>query len=103
MIVISVLYPKTADSHFDHSYYMGKHMPLVRSRWQAMGLTRDELLRGSSTLDGGQPGFELIGFLTFQSVAEVQKALAAFGQEIIADIPNFTNVSPLIQMNEVVS
>jgi uncharacterized protein (TIGR02118 family) len=96
MVVIPVLYPKTAESHFDHDYYLQKHVPLVRSRWQAMGLIRDVLIRGTSTLDGGQPGFELIGFLTFHSAEQVQAALAAFGQEIIGDIPNFTNVSPLI-------
>ena len=34
---------------------------------------------------------------------QVQAALAAFGKEIIEDIPNFTNVSPLIQMNDLIS
>jgi uncharacterized protein (TIGR02118 family) len=103
MVVISVLYPKAGESHFDHDYYLQKHMPLVRSRWQAMGLIRDVLMRGSLTLDGGEPGFELIGFLTFHSVDQVQAALAAFGQEIIEDIPNFTNVTRLIRMNELIS
>jgi uncharacterized protein (TIGR02118 family) len=103
MVLISVLYPKTAESHFDHAYYLQKHIPLVRARWQAMGLTRDVLIRGTSTLDGGQPGFELIGLLTFDSAKQVQAALAAFGKEIIGDIPNFTNVSPLIQMNDPIS
>ena len=100
MVVISVLYPKTSESHFDHDYYLQKHIPMVRSRWQAMGLKSDVLMRGTSTLDGQPPSYELIGFLTFHSVEQVQAALAAFGQEIIGDIPNFTNVSPLIQMND---
>ena len=103
MVVVSVLYPKAHESHFDHNYYLQKHIPLVRSRWQAMGLMEDMLVRGVSTLDGGQPGFELIGFLTFQSAEQVQAALAAFGQEIIGDIPNFTDVTPVIQMNNPVS
>jgi uncharacterized protein (TIGR02118 family) len=103
MVVISVLYPKTGESHFDYDYYLQKHMPLVRSRLQPMGLTTDVLIRGTSTLDGGQPGFELIGFLTFHSAEQVQAALAAFGKEIIEDIPNFTNLSPLIQMNDLIS
>jgi hypothetical protein len=68
-----------------------------------MGLVNDMLARGASPLDGGLPEFELIGFLTFQSSDQVQPAIAAFGQEIIGDIPNFTNDSPLIQMNHPVS
>jgi uncharacterized protein (TIGR02118 family) len=103
MVVISVLYPKTEESHFDHDYYLQKHIPLVRSRFQPLGLISDVLMRGTSTLDGGPPGFELIGFLTFPSAEQVQTALTAFGKEIIEDIPNFTNVSPLIQMNDLIS
>jgi uncharacterized protein (TIGR02118 family) len=99
MVPVSVLYPKSADSPLDHDYYMQTHIPLVRARWQAMGLVSDSILRGVSTLDGQPPAYELIGILTFDSVENVQAALAAHGAEIIGDIPNFTNVSPLIQLN----
>jgi uncharacterized protein (TIGR02118 family) len=80
-----------------------KHMPLVRSRWETMGLVRDVLFRGTSTLAGGQPDFELLALLTFHSKEQVEAALAAFGQEIIGDIPNFTDVRPLIQVNDPIS
>jgi uncharacterized protein (TIGR02118 family) len=103
MVVVSVFYPKTDTSHFDFDYYLQKHMPLVRSRFQPMGLIRDMLIRGTSTLDGGRPDFELIGFLTFDSEEQVKAALAKFGQEILGDIPNYTNVSPIMQMNDLIS
>lgn len=100
MVIVSVLYPKTSESRFDHTYYLRNHMPLVRSRWEPMGLMGDSLMRGSATLDAQQPPFELIGLLRFESSEKVEAALAAFGAEILEDIPNFTNVSPIIQMNE---
>ena len=76
---------------------------MVRSRCQPMGLARLDLIRGATTLDGGQPSFELIGMLTFESSEQVEAALAQSGQEILGDIPNFTNISPYIQMNELIS
>jgi len=42
----------------------------------------------------------LIGELVFSSVKEFEEALAKHGSEIIGDIPNFTDVQPTIQFNE---
>ena|ERR1700750_2391021 len=103
MVSVSVLYPKTDGSHFDYEYYLQKHVPMVRSRCQPLGLSRLDLIRGISTLNGGQPGFELIGILTFESKEQMQSALAQAGEEILSDIPNFTNISPYIQLNDLIS
>jgi uncharacterized protein (TIGR02118 family) len=100
MVIVSVLYPRHSESRFDHDYYLRTHVPLVESRWGGMGLVKAKLLRGDSTLDGGTPGFELIALLTFTSMEALQAALASFGNEIIGDIPNYTNVQPLIQVNQ---
>lgn len=98
MITVSVLYPKSASSHFDHDYYTQKHVPLVRSVWNDAGLERIELLRGVAALDGSPPAYELIGMMTFISIEHLQDALGK-GAEVLADIPNFTNVEPVIQTN----
>lgn len=103
MITVSVCYPKNATSRFDFDYYLKRHIPLVVSRWAGMGLAKAELLKGSAALDGGGPGFELIGLLSFDSIESMRSALEVHGNEIIADIPNFTNVQPLIQVNEPLS
>lgn len=99
MITISVLYPRTSGTTFDHVYYTEKHMPMVRARLKPVGLLGDTLLRASATLDGSAPAYELLGFLSFASAEEMQAALAAHGAEILGDIPNFTNAPPLIQLN----
>jgi uncharacterized protein (TIGR02118 family) len=99
---LSVLYPKTDSSTFDHDYYLERHIPLVRSLLTRTGLERIDLMRGQPALDGTPPTFELIGLLTFPSVEQLLKGLDQAGP-ILADIPNFTNVQPLLQVNEPIS
>jgi len=41
-----------------------------------------------------------MALLTFRSMQDFQNAAAAHVQEIMGDIPNFTNVKPIIQINE---
>jgi hypothetical protein len=36
-------------------------------------------------------------------VEDFQKGMAAHGQELMADIPNYTNIPPTIQISEIVS
>jgi uncharacterized protein (TIGR02118 family) len=100
MVIATVLYPKTRESRFDFSYYLQSHIPLVKDRLQGVGLESVRLLRGMASLDGGAPLFEVIGQLTFPSMEQLQGALAQHGQEIIGDIPNFTDVQPIIQIDE---
>jgi len=100
MVAVTVLYPKTEGSHFDFDYYLAKHIPLVQARWSGMGLEGLELLRGSAMGDGSTPAFSLIGKLMFSSLEAMQAALEAHGAEIRGDIPNFSNVQPLIQVSE---
>jgi uncharacterized protein (TIGR02118 family) len=100
MTIVSVLYPKTEDSHFDHEYYMQKHIPLATVRFTEIGLEKTELIRGVASADGAKPAYELIGLLYFSSEEAVRAALETHGAEILGDIPNFTNVQPLIQFNQ---
>ena len=104
MIRMSVLYPAGEGKKFDLDYYAKKHMPLVRERWGGMGLVRYEVDKG---LGGGAPGspapFVAAGHVYFNSLGELQKAAAAHGKELFADVPNFTNITPQVQISEIVS
>ena len=44
-----------------------------------------------------------IGYLTFDSVEAFQKAFGPHAAEIVADVPNYTNARPIIQIVEVVT
>jgi len=56
-------------------------------------------------LAGGAPGspaaFAAIAHIGFVGLAELQSALGAHAAELMADIPNFTNVEPVLQVSEV--
>jgi uncharacterized protein (TIGR02118 family) len=103
MIRASVLYPQKEGGKFDHAYYKNKHMPLVQKRLGNLGLVRLEIDRG---LAGGAPGapapFACIGHLYFNSVADFQKAMERHGAELMGDVPNFTNLTPQVQISEIV-
>jgi uncharacterized protein (TIGR02118 family) len=62
--------------------------------------TSSEIVRGVGTPDGSTPPYQVIALLSFRSTQDFQNAAQAHGPEIFADIPNFTNVQPVVQINE---
>jgi len=102
MIKVSVLYPNEEGKKFDMDYYTGKHMPLVHSRLDSMGLLRTEVEKGLSSADPSAPApFVAIGVLYFNTVEEVHEAFKTHGREVMGDIPNYTDISPQIQIAEI--
>jgi uncharacterized protein (TIGR02118 family) len=103
MVRVTVLYPNESAKRFDHDYYARKHMPMVMERLKGSGMFRYEVDKG---LAGGGPGapapFVAACHLYFNAVADFQKGIAAHGTEIMDDIPNYTDISPQIQISEVV-
>lgn len=95
MMIISVLYPVAADDSFDMDYYIQSHVPLVQRLLEPMGLRETRILRAAP-----DAAFPVIAELSFDDQASLDAALAAHGPETQADIPNFTNVVPVIQVSE---
>ena len=103
MIRVSVLYPKTSNSHFDMDYYLSKHIPLVRERLKDMGLARVEVDEGLGSISPNeQAPFAAIGHMIFETMEDLQRGLAAHAQELMGDIPNFTDVRPQMQVSRIV-
>ena len=103
MVRVSVLYPNEPGKRFDHAYYASEHLPMVMERLKGFGMLRYEVDKG---LAGGGPGapapFVAACHLYFNDVADFQKGMAAHSAEILADIPNYTDISPQIQISEIV-
>lgn len=102
MIKVSVMYPTSQDARFDHAYYAQQHMPMVQN-----------LLSGYCThytvdkgVAGGAPGtpapYIAMCHLFFDSIDAFQTGFAAHSNAIMADIPNYTNLSPVVQISEVI-
>ena len=103
MFKVSVMYPNQEGARFDLDYYRTKHMDLVVRFLKPFGLVRTEVLRGISG-GGGQPAPNIcIGNLYFDTADGYEKGAAASGGALRSDIPNFTNVTPVRQISEVVT
>jgi|SRR5688500_5475308 uncharacterized protein (TIGR02118 family) len=101
MIKVSVLYPNTAGSTFDMPYYVNSHMPMVKEKLGAAlkGLAVEEGLGGGQP--GTPPAYKVMCHLQFDSVDAFQQAFGPHAETIVADIPNYTNTEPTIQVSEV--
>jgi uncharacterized protein (TIGR02118 family) len=101
MIMVSVLYPAGETTRFDMDYYCKSHMPLVQRKLGAAceSMAVDHGL-GSGT-SGAPPAYTAMGHLYFESVEEFQAAFAPHAAEILADIPNYTNIQPVPRISEV--
>jgi uncharacterized protein (TIGR02118 family) len=101
MIKVSVLYPAGADKKFNMEYYLGTHMPMVRSKLGAAckSTAVEQGLGGGAP--GAPPTYTAMGHLYFDSVAEFQAAFGPHAEAIMADIPNYTDIQPVIQVSEV--
>ena len=101
MIKVSVIYPNSEDANFDIDYYCNTHIPMV-------GGLLGEALKGGAVdfgIAGGAPGepapFIAMGHLTFESVECFQASFGPHAEKILADVPNFTNTQPQIQISEI--
>jgi uncharacterized protein (TIGR02118 family) len=102
MIKVSVMYPNKPGARFDHTYYRDKHMPLVKARMadSCKYYTVDKGLGGATA--GAPPTYVAMCHIFCESVEAFQAAFGPHAQEILADIPNYTDLSPVIQISEVV-
>jgi uncharacterized protein (TIGR02118 family) len=101
MIKVSVLYPNANGTKFDMAYYLERHIPMLR---QLLGpeLKGVSVERGISGEEAGSlPPYVTTAHLLFDSVEVFQRSFGAHAQEIIADIPKYTNAEPLVQIGEV--
>jgi uncharacterized protein (TIGR02118 family) len=101
MIKVSVLYPAGDSTKFDMDYYCKSHMPMVQQKLGAAckSVAVEQGLGGAAP--GAPPAYTAMGHLYFDSVADFQTAFAPHAEAIMADIANYTNVQPLIQISEV--
>jgi uncharacterized protein (TIGR02118 family) len=94
VIRLSVFYPSSEGSTFDHDYYREKHVPLAVKAW---GLTTADIDKG---VDG--PYVAPVHF-EFDSVEAIQAAMAAEATgEVLADVANYTNITPVLQTSEII-
>jgi uncharacterized protein (TIGR02118 family) len=101
MIKVSVLYPNGDGKNFNMDYYCNHHVPMVG------GLLGDAVKAATveKGLGGGEPDspatYAAMGNLYFDSLDSFQNSFGPNAEKIMADLPNFTNIEPVIQISEV--
>lgn len=93
MLVITILYPRTDDSTFDMDYYTSNHMPLLA---EVLG----EACQGWGAASIASGKYTAIGWATVASKDAFDAAMGSRGAEVMADVPNYTNVQPEILVGE---
>ena len=101
MVKVSVIYPNTEGKNFDLDYYCNTHLPFVG------GLLGDAL-KGATVekgIGGGAPDssapYVAMGNMYFDSAEAFGNAFGPNAEKIMGDLPNFTNIEPIIQVSEV--
>ena len=103
MIKVSVFYPAGEGKTFNMDYYLNTHMPLVAKLSGAA-------LKGTSVdagLSGDTPGapapYTAIGHLYFNSLEEFGQSFVPNINEIVADVPKYTNIQTVVQISQVMT
>ena len=101
MVKVSILYPNDEGKKFDMDYYLDTHMPLVQKLLGA-ACTKIGVDQG---IAGGTPGskapYIAIGHLYFNSVEDFVSSFTPNANAIMNDLPNFTDIIPVPQVNEI--
>jgi uncharacterized protein (TIGR02118 family) len=101
MIKVSVMYPNSEGSTFDITYYLDTHIPMVRQKLGA-ALKGVAVEQGIGGAEPGSPApYLALGHLWFESVEAFQTSFGPHAEQFEADIPNYTNTQPTIQVSEV--
>ena len=103
MIKISIMYPNTKGTRFDMRYYLDVHMPLA-----VKALSPHPAFRGisvdrgvSGVVPGSDATYVAVCHILFETLEDFMAAFAPHAPLLQGDIPNYTDTTPIVQVNEV--
>lgn len=102
MIKVAILYPNDDGKTFDMDYYANTHMPMVAGLFgdALKGLEIDKGIAGR-TPDEPIP-YLAVGYFYFEKLSDYENAFGPNAEQILSDIPNYTNIQPVVLISEVV-
>lgn len=102
MIKVAILYPNGEGKTFDMEYYASHHMPMLAEIY-GDALKKLEIDKGISGRTPDDPiPFLAIGYLYFERIEDYREGFAPHAEKILSDIPNYTNIKPILQISKVV-
>ena len=102
LIKVTILYPNGEGKTFDMEYYANKHMPMVAELFRD-SLKLWEVDKGIAGRSPEEPApYLAMGYLYFEKLSTFQNAMGVHRDTILNDIPNYTNIQPILQFSEVI-
>lgn len=92
-VQVQVMYPQSKE--FDWGYYISKHMAMVEEKMDVLSWT---VLEGIESIT--PPTYQAIASMIFENNDSFKNSFAAVGEEMLADIPKYTDATPIIQVSE---
>ena len=100
MIKVTI-FPNGDGKKFDMDYYSNKHMPMVASLL-GDSLELYEIDKGIAGRTPDDPiPYLAIGYFYFDKLSAYQNSFRPNAEKIRNDIPNYTNIQPVVQISEV--
>ncbi|PTB65012.1 hypothetical protein BBK36DRAFT_1169796 [Trichoderma citrinoviride] len=91
--VLTVLYNQPKEGEFfDMDYYVNKHMPIANEKWTPLGLKSWQVIKYGP--DAPFYGGVILNFEKPEAAANVLTATES--QPVFDDVPNFTNLKPIL-------
>lgn len=98
MPILTILYPNSEGAFFDFDYYLNKHIPLS----EEINGAKLQIQKGIASVEGQAPPFVCIARLPVESQEKFIETITTRGRVLIDDMPNYTNIQPILQFDEVV-
>ncbi|KJZ72781.1 hypothetical protein HIM_07856 [Hirsutella minnesotensis 3608] len=86
--IVIIAYPRSPELKFDYNHYLSKHMPLCNKKWASYGLQSWDVMEGTED----SPYFVMC-ITRWPSIQAFETAMKDVGQELVADVPNYTNAA----------
>ncbi len=102
MVRVRVLYRNLDSATFDFDYYVNSHLKLARRRLGDFGMGRIDVEKGIEAMDGGSAPYLCVAHVEFSDMDELKRGMERHAEELLADVPNYTNIEPEVQISEVV-
>jgi uncharacterized protein (TIGR02118 family) len=100
MKCITILYPSKDNAGFDCEFYRNRHAPLIQNIL-GKSMHKIEMRKGNAAPDGTPPLYLAVISIWIADWAGHEKAMATRTQELLDEVPLFTKVMPLIQIDDV--
>lgn len=103
MINISSIYPKKEGATFDFDYYLNKHMPMsINLLSNAQGFKGVSVERGIDIEELKiESSYIAMCHYYFETIEDFLAAFGPNAETLQGDIANYTDIEPIIQINEV--